>query len=93
MADVVKLAEVTASTFSDADTVFAVDPNVPDYYKQVGSQMSADDLTRAGTAAQSLPKAIEVELDSEDPEQYQHLKSLVEAAKEPQMESMWELKK
>jgi hypothetical protein len=74
----IKLADVSATTLADAECVVAVDPDVPAYYTQVWT------LTDA-----SGDKAVEVEINSDDPDHLPRLKQLVEDIKGPLVESLF----
>jgi len=93
MADTVKLADVTAAALAAADAVYAVDPNVPGYYKQVWAMGVAAEAERDGEAVppRPTPATLEVELDSADPEQLRGLRRMAEAAKESLLRGTWAL--
>jgi hypothetical protein len=94
MARRIRLADVNAAVLADVECIAAVDPSVPAYYTQVWTLTAADDVSRGGEAVHppSPPNVLEVELDSDDPEQLAQLKRIVEAAKESFLEGMWDLK-
>jgi hypothetical protein len=89
MADTVKLADVTAPALAAADSVYAVDPNVPGYYKQVWAMVAAWD--GEAVRLRPAPQTLEVELDSADPEQLRRLRGMAEAAKESLLRGTWDL--
>jgi hypothetical protein len=79
MAKRIKLADVNATTLADADCIVAVDPDVPAYYTQVWTLTTPPDDSRT----------VEVEINSDDPDQLPRLKELVEDIKGPMIESMF----
>ncbi len=93
MARRLKLADRTPADLADAEVVSAVDPTVPAYYKQVWTLTPAADLVADGAAVtpRPTPNALEVELDSGDPDQLQTLRGMVEAAKADFLEGLWDL--
>jgi hypothetical protein len=87
----IRLADVSEAALADAESICAVDPNVPGYYKQVWTLTTAADAAPGGEAV-SAQNVLEVELDSGDPDQFPKLKGMVETAKAPFLEGMWDLK-
>lgn len=90
----IRLADVNEAVLADAECICAVDPRVPGYYKQVWTLTTSPEVVPDGQAVQSPPTQhlLEVELDSEDPDQYEQLKEMVETAKESFLEGMWDMK-
>ena len=87
----IRLADVTEAVLADAESIYAVDPSVPGYYKQVWTLTTAADGAPDGEAVPA-PNVLEVELDSGDPDQFPKLKGMVETAKAPFLEETWDLK-
>ena len=93
MAHRIRLADLNEAALADMDSICAVDPKVPGYYKQVWTLTRAADAMADGAdvAPPSPPNTLEVELDSTDPGNLLELKSMVKTAKESFLEGTWDM--
>ncbi len=84
----IRLADVMLADLVDAERIVARDRRAPRYYKQMWTLTHGSTAFANGVATES--GLLEVELNSTRPEQYQQLRELVTAAKEPYLRQMWD---